>query len=258
LAAPLSYHASSHPLDDGVIDCGISFENAGDQIPNHILHVKEVSKTFIHLSFVNIRMSNGPVCINLKKGDTLDLGDDNRFRAISLEPTDEYDQDDDEADDADEDREEDDVDGDKEDDKTDVKKPPLSPKRCDDKDEEEPSPPNTSKADADAGLGLDGHEAANAKEAANTDVNKVSHAKEAADANADPDPNFVNKSIFGKKDASILMRLFGHDQGHDGSLHPTLPRLIVAPDEGHVQGFIPIYPAPVKVPRAAKMPTKRP
>jgi hypothetical protein len=28
-----------HPLNEDVIDCGIAFENAGDQIPNHLLRV---------------------------------------------------------------------------------------------------------------------------------------------------------------------------------------------------------------------------
>jgi hypothetical protein len=47
------YRASFHPLDEDVIDCGITLENAGDQIPNHLLRVDNVSKTFIYLSFVN-------------------------------------------------------------------------------------------------------------------------------------------------------------------------------------------------------------
>jgi hypothetical protein len=223
------YRSSFHPLIDNVIDCGITFENAGDQIPNHLLRVKEVFKAFIHLSFVNIRMNNHPVCINLKKGDTIDLGDDNRFRVISLDPTDEYNKDEDEADNADEDREDDDMDGDmEEDDKAEVKKLPSSPKRRDDEDDNEPSPPNTSKADADADLGFDADKAVDANEVANADADKAANADadKAADANkaadaADAGPNFVNKFFFGKKDARVMMRLFGWDQGHYESLHPT-------------------------------------
>jgi hypothetical protein len=95
-------------------------------------------------------VNGGPVCIELKRGDTLDLGDDNKFHVISLDPADEYDKDKDDPDDVDEGREEDDVDRDNEDDKADVKKPPPYPKRPDGEDNEEPFPPTASKADTDA------------------------------------------------------------------------------------------------------------
>jgi hypothetical protein len=118
------------------------FENAGDKIPNHLLRVDDVSHTLIHLFFVNVRVNYSRVCIELKRGDTLDLGDDNKFLVILLDPTDEYeyDEDADEADDVDEGREE-----------ADVKKPPSYPKRRDGEDDKEPYPPTTTKADVDAG-----------------------------------------------------------------------------------------------------------
>jgi hypothetical protein len=81
-----------HPPDKDVIDCEITYENAGDQIPNHLLRVHNVSHTLIHLSFVNIRVDHSRVCIKMKRGDTLDLGDDNKFLVILLDPADEYDE----------------------------------------------------------------------------------------------------------------------------------------------------------------------
>jgi hypothetical protein len=66
------YRALYHPHNDDVIDCGITSENAGDQIPNHLLHVLNVSTTFIELAFVNVRINDLPFCIYLHLGDFLD------------------------------------------------------------------------------------------------------------------------------------------------------------------------------------------
>jgi hypothetical protein len=101
-------------------------------------------------------VNHSRVCIELKRGDTLDLGDDNKFLVILLDPADEYDEDEDEADDVDEgkeevaldrDNKEGALDRDNEDDKADDKKSPSYPKRRDDEDNEEPYPPTTAKAE---------------------------------------------------------------------------------------------------------------
>jgi hypothetical protein len=76
------HRALYHPRDDDVIDCGITSENAGDQIPNHLLRVLNVSSTFIELAFVNVRINDLPFRIYLHPGDFLDLGDDNWFEVI--------------------------------------------------------------------------------------------------------------------------------------------------------------------------------
>jgi hypothetical protein len=76
------YGALYYPCDNDVIDCGITSENAGDQIPNHLLRVLNVSTTFIELAFVNVRINDLPFRIYLHPGDFLDLGDDNRFEVI--------------------------------------------------------------------------------------------------------------------------------------------------------------------------------
>jgi hypothetical protein len=69
------YGALYHPHDDDVIDCGITSENAGDQIPNHLVRVLNVSTTFIELAFVNVGINDLPFRIYLHQGDFLDLGD---------------------------------------------------------------------------------------------------------------------------------------------------------------------------------------
>ncbi len=109
------HRALYHPRDDDVIDCGITSENAGDQIPNHLLRVLNVSTTFIELAFVNVRINDLPFRIYLHPGDFLDLGDDNRFEVIVP----------DEANDAETDRNEAVADESKE--KEDVNNPSLSP-----------------------------------------------------------------------------------------------------------------------------------
>jgi hypothetical protein len=76
------YGALYHPRDDDVIDCVITLENAGDQIPNHLLRVLNVSTTFIELAFVNVRINGLPFRIYLHPGDFLNLGEDNRFEVI--------------------------------------------------------------------------------------------------------------------------------------------------------------------------------
>jgi hypothetical protein len=92
------YRALYHPRDNDVIDCGITSENAGDQFPNHLLRVLNVSSTFIELAFVNVRINNLPFRIYLHLGDFLDLGFDNRFQVI--DPMDEEDEGDDNKDEA--------------------------------------------------------------------------------------------------------------------------------------------------------------
>jgi hypothetical protein len=72
-----------HPRDNGVIDCGITSENAGDQILNHLFRVLNVSTTFIALAFVNLRINDLPFRVYLHPGDFLDLGDDNGLEAIN-------------------------------------------------------------------------------------------------------------------------------------------------------------------------------
>jgi hypothetical protein len=142
----------------------------------------------------------------LKRVDTLDLGNDNKFLVISLDPADEYDEDKDEADDVDEgkeevaldrDNKEGALDRDNEDDKADNKKPPSYPKRRDGEDDEEPYPPTTATAEV-AGL--------------------------------------ANKYNFGKKTAGVMWHLYDKNHGRDGSdgsFHPTFPHQKVARDEGH-------------------------
>jgi hypothetical protein len=88
------YGALYHPRDYNVIDCGITPENAGHQIPNHLLRVLNVSTTFIELAFVNVRINDLPFRIYLHPGDFLDLGDDNRFEVIDPMYEDDDDEDD--------------------------------------------------------------------------------------------------------------------------------------------------------------------
>jgi hypothetical protein len=52
ILGPTPHGALYHPRDGDVIDCGITSENAGDQIPNHLLRVLNVSTTFIELAVV--------------------------------------------------------------------------------------------------------------------------------------------------------------------------------------------------------------
>jgi hypothetical protein len=154
------YGALYHPRDNGVIDCGITSENAGDQIPNHLLRVLNVSTTFIELAFVNVRINDLPFRIYLHPGDFLDLGDDNRFEVIV--PMYEDDDDDNEEDDNEDNDDEDDANdaesdrkgavADESKDKEDVNNPSLSPNRRDEEEEEEEeeqSTPKTSKVDVD-------------------------------------------------------------------------------------------------------------
>jgi hypothetical protein len=119
------YRALYHPCDDDIIDCGITPENAGDQIPNHLLRVLNVSTTFIELAFVNVRIIDLPFRIYLHPGDFLDLGDDNRFEVIVP----------DKANDAERDRKGAVADESKE--EEDVNNPSLSPNRRDEEEEEE-------------------------------------------------------------------------------------------------------------------------
>jgi hypothetical protein len=101
------YGALYHPRDDNVIDCGITSENAGDQIPNHLLRVLNVSTTFIELAFVNLRINGLPFHIYLHPGDFLHLGDDNWFEVIV--PMYEDDNDDNDEDDNEDNDDEDDA-----------------------------------------------------------------------------------------------------------------------------------------------------
>jgi hypothetical protein len=184
-------------------------------------------------------VNHSRVCIELKRGDTLDLGDDNKFLVISLDPADAYDEDEDEADDVDEGKEEGALDRDNEDDKADNKKPPSYPKRRDDEDDEEPYPPTTAEADADAGQDGDADEDHNdpspphtSKADAEATVADLAHTYVAKAEVAD----LANKYNFGKKTAGVMWHLYDKNHGRDGSdgsFHPTFPHQKVARDEGH-------------------------
>jgi hypothetical protein len=63
------YRALYHPRGDDVIDRGITSQNAGDQLPNHLLCILNVSTIFIELAFVNVRIIDLPFRICLHPGD---------------------------------------------------------------------------------------------------------------------------------------------------------------------------------------------
>jgi hypothetical protein len=140
------YGALYHPRDDNIIDCGITSENAGDQIPNHLLRILNVSTTFIELAFVNVRINDLPFRIYLHPGDFLNLGEDNRFKVI--DPM--YEDDDDDGDDEDDNKDNGDEDdandaerdrkgavADESKEEEDVNNPSLSPNWRDETEEEE-------------------------------------------------------------------------------------------------------------------------
>jgi hypothetical protein len=234
------YGALYHPCDDDVIDCGITSENAGDQIPNHLLRVLNVSTTFIELAFVNVRINDLPFRIDLPPGDFLDLGDDNRFEVIVpmyKDDGDDNDEDDnedndneDDANDAERDRKGAVADESKE--EEDVNNLSLSPNRRDEEEEEEEeeqSTPKTSKGDVDP----------NAAYAPKTSKD-------------DDDPDSAHSPIVrGRKDPYKMMCLFqkGKDPAsflsHNEEVNDNVPP----------SAFMPI--APIKVPRFAKRPKKR-
>jgi hypothetical protein len=145
------YCALYHPRNDGVINCGITFENAGDQIPIHLLPVLNVSSTFIELAFVNVRINNLPFRIYLHLGDFLDLGFDNRFQVIDpMDEEDEGEDNEDKANDSERDLEgevADELKGEEHGNNS-----CLSPNRCDkgeEEQEEQQSPPQTTNDDVD-------------------------------------------------------------------------------------------------------------
>jgi hypothetical protein len=213
------HHALYHPCDDDVIDCGITLENAGDQIPNHLLRVLNVSSTFIELAFVNVRINDLPFCIYLHPGDCLDLGDDNRFEVIVP----------DEANDAERDRKG--VVADESKEEEDVNNPSLSPnrQRDEEEEEEEQSTPKTSKIDVDP----------NAAYASKTCKN-------------DDDPYSAHSPIVcGWKDPYKMMCLF--QKGKDTA--SFLSNNEEVKDDVPPSAFMPI--APVKVPCFSKRPKKR-
>jgi hypothetical protein len=133
------------PRDDDVIDCGITSENAGDQIPNHLHRVLNVSTTFIELAFVNVRINDLPFRIYLHPGDFLGLGDDNWFEVIV--PMYEDDEDDNDEDDNEDNDDEDDANdaerdrkgasADESKEEEDINNPSLSPNRRHEEVEEE-------------------------------------------------------------------------------------------------------------------------
>jgi hypothetical protein len=244
-----------HPRDDDVIDCGITLENAGDQISNHLLRVLNVPTTFIELAFVNVRINDLPFRIYLHPGDFLDLGDDNRFEVIDPmyeddddedDNEDEDDNDEDEANDAERDRKGAVADESKE--EEDVNNPSLSPNRRDEEEEEEEeeqSTPKTSKVDVDP--------------------NTAYAPKTSTD---DDDPDAAHSPIVrGRKDPYKMMRLFqkGKDpasflscEGVNEEVPPPssfLSHNEEVNDDVPPSAFMPI--APVKVPRFAKRPKKR-
>ena len=213
------HRALYHPCDDDVIDCGITSENAGDQIPNHLLRVLNVSTTFIELAFVNVRINDLPFRIYLHPGDFLDLGDDNRFEVIVP----------DEANDAETDRKEEVADKSKE--EEDVNNPSLSPnrRRDEEEEEEEQSTPKTSKMDVDP----------NAAYAPKTSKD-------------DDDPYSAHSPIVrGRKDPYKMKCLF--QKGKDPA--SFLSNNEEVKDDVPPSAFMPI--APVKVPPFAKRPKKR-
>jgi hypothetical protein len=185
------YHALYHPCNDDVIDCGIrSSKNAGDQIPNHLLRVLNISTTFIELAFVNVRINDETFCIYLHPGNFLDLGDDNRFEVIAPMFKDDQGKDNDDKDkanDAERDRKGEVADESKE--EEDGNNPCLSPNRRDEeeeKEEEEQSTPKTSKVDVDP----------DAADAPKTSTD-------------DDDPDAAHAPIvLGRKDPHKMMRLF--------------------------------------------------
>jgi hypothetical protein len=250
------YGALYPPRDDDIIDCGITLENAVDQIPNHLLRVLNVSSTFIELAFVNVRINDLPFRIYLHPGDFLDLGDDNRFEVIdpmyedndddNNEDDNKDNDDEDEANDAERDRKGAVADESKE--EEDVNNPSLSPNRRDEEEEEEEeeqSTPKTSKVDVDP----------NAAYAPKTSKD-------------DDDPDSAHSPIVrGRKDSYKMMCLFqkGKDpasflsrEGVNEEVPPPssfLSNNEEVKDDVPPSAFMPI--APVKVPRFAKRPKKR-
>jgi hypothetical protein len=226
------FGALYHPRNDDVIDCGITSKNAGNQIPNHLLRVLNVSTTFIELAFVNVRINDLPFHIYLHPGDFLNLGEHNRFEVI--DPM--YKDDDD---DNDEDDNEDNDDEDNANDaeryrkeEEDVNNPSLSPNRRDEEEEEEEeeqSTPKTFKVDVDP----------NAAYAPKTSKD-------------DDDPDSAHSPIVrGRKDPYKMMCLF--QKGKDPA--SFLSHNEEVNDDVPPSAFMPI--APVKVPRFAKRPKER-
>jgi hypothetical protein len=252
------YGALYHPRDDDVIDCGITSENAGDQIPNHPLRVLNVSTTFIELAFVNVRIKNLPFCIYLHPGDFLDLGDDNRFEVIDPMYEDDNDEDDDEDnDDEDDDNEVEANDAERDrkgvvadefKEEEEVNNPSLFPNRHDEEEEEEEEEqltPKTSKVDVNPNAAY---------------APKIS--------TDDDDPNAAHSPIVrGRKDPYKMMRLFQKGKDPASILSREAVNEEVPPPSSCLShneevnkdvppsAFMPI--APVKVPRFAKRPKKR-
>jgi hypothetical protein len=237
-----------------VIDCGITSENAGDQIPNHLLRVLNISTTFIKLAFVNVRINDLSFCIYLHPGEFLDLGDDNRIEVIDSMYKDDDDEDNDNEDDDDEDEANDaerDRKGavaDESKEEEDVHNPILSPNRRDEEEEEEEeeqSTPKTSKVDVDP---------------------NAAYAPKTSTDDDDPDASHA-PIVRGRKDPYKMMRLFqkGKDpasflsrEGVNEKVPPPssfLSHNEEVSDDVPPSAFMPI--APVTVPPFAKRPKKR-
>jgi hypothetical protein len=192
------YGALYHPCNDGLIDCGITSENAGDQIPNHLIHVLNVSTTFIKLAFVNVRINALPFHIYLNPGVFLYLGNDNLFEVI--DPMYEDNEDNDDDNDVDEYNDNEDKDNDAERDRKgavvdeskeeeDVNNPSLSHNRRDEEEEEEEEEQLTPKTSHD-----------------DVDPNAADAPKTSTD---DDGPNAAKASpVRGNKDPHKMMRLF--------------------------------------------------
>jgi hypothetical protein len=241
------YGALYHPRDDDVINCGITSENAGDQIPNHLLCVLNVSTTFIELAFVNVRINNIPFRIYLYPGDFLHLGDNNRFEVIvPMYEDNDDDNNEDNVNDAERDRKGAVADESKEEEE--VNNPSLSPNRRDEEveeEEEEQSTPKTSKVNVDP----------NAAYAPKTSTN-------------DDDPDSAHSPIVcGRKDPYKMLRLFqkGNDPAsflsREGVNEEVPPPSSFLSHNEEVKDNVPpsafMTIAPVKVPRFAKRPKKR-
>jgi hypothetical protein len=242
------YRALYHPCNDDVIHCGIMSENAGDQIPNHLLRVLKVSTAFIELAFVNVRINDLPFRIYLHPGDFLDLGDDNWFEVIDpmYEDDDEDDNDEDEANNAESDRKRAVADESKE--EEDVNNPSLSPNRRheeEEEEEEEQLTPKTSKVDVDPNA---------------ADAPKTSRDDDDRDAAHAP-------IVRGRKHPYKMMRLFqkGKDPAsflsREGVNEEVPPPSSFLSHNEEVNDDIPpsafMSIAPVKVPCFPKRPKKR-
>jgi hypothetical protein len=235
------YSAFWHPLDEEVLDLGITFENAGEQIPCHLLRVVEVTSHIMVLEFVNIRLNGACIPVYLKNGDKINFGDSNRFEVIKLDPRaaerDPY-----EDEDSDEDEEEEKKPGaDKEEDK----KPSameVKPRRrhyeADDKDDEDEEEEEVKKPRRTNPKRPDDKEvavttpivASHRRQAGEQVLDDPSSKKRRVDtpslASASKMDDHVEeetpKWIIGKKDARRMMRIFGQDRGYLGAVDSAL------------------------------------